>query len=315
MDQIPYISVVIPVYRCGEVLEELYERLCKSLSKISENFEIILVDDRSPDQAWENIKSLAKRDPRVRGIRLSKNFGQHYAITAGLDEVRGKWIVVMDCDLQDRPEEIPNLYHKAMEGYDVVVGKRAKRQDRFIKRLGSQLFYMIYNYLTDSEIDKGISNFGIYSRQVIESVKSLREHARSFGLFVIWTGFDRTEINIRHDRRRSGKSSYTLSKLAELAIDSIVTHSNKPLRLTVKMGFSLSLLSLFYAAWLIIRYLFWSTPVEGWTSLIVSIYFLAGLVLGSIGMLGLYIGKIFDEVKNRPLYIVQETTFEKSLDG
>jgi len=308
---IPHISIVTPIYGCAENLEKLYYRLTKTLQGITENYEIIMVNDASPDNAWNIIKILAEKDPRVKGINLSRNFGQHRAISAGLDFACGEWIVVMDCDLQDQPEEIPKLYAKAQEGYDVVVGKRVERQDSFLKKAGSTLFYKIYNYLTDSEVDKAIGNFGIYSSVVIESVRRFKEQNRSFGLFVLWSGYKRTEIEIIHAERETGKSSYTLSKLINLAIESIIAHSNKPLQLSVKLGFSLSFLSFIYAFWLVIRYLLWGHHVEGWTSLIVSVYFLAGLIIGSIGMTGLYIGKIFDEVKQRPLYLIQEMTFEK----
>lgn len=309
------ISVVTPVYGCASSLKQLYERLLKTLSEISDDFEIIMVDDNSPDDAWEAICALSGKDRRVRGIKLSRNFGQHHAITAGLDFVQGEWTVVMDCDLQDRPEEIKKLYAKAREGYDIVVGKRVKRKDSLLKKAGSYLFYKVYNYLTGSDANREIGNFGIYSKRVIESVKRLREQNRSFGLFVIWSGFSRIEIVIEHAERESGKSTYTLSKLINLAIDSIVAHSNRPLKLSVQIGFLLSFVSLLYAVWLVISYLFFASPLTGWTSLIVSLYFLSGLIIGSIGMLGLYVGKIFDEVKGRPLYIIEETTFEETSRG
>ena len=306
-----HLSVVTPVYGCAGSLDRLYDRLVESLVKITGRFEIIMVNDASPDNAWDNICDLAEKDVRVKGIKLSRNFGQHHAITAGLDFAEGEWIVVMDCDLQDQPEEIIKLYEKALEGYDVVVGKRVERKDGFFKKIGSHFFFKIYNFLTDSHVNKEIGNFGIYSRRVIDSVKRMHEQNRSFGLFVIWSGFSRTEISIEHAKREVGKSTYNLSKLVNLAIDSIVAHSNKPLRVSVQLGFFLSGASLLYAVWLVINYLFFSSPLTGWTSLIVSLYFLSGLIIGSIGMLGLYVGKIFDEVKGRPLYIVEEMTFEK----
>lgn len=309
-----FISVVIPVYRSQESLEELYSRLNTSLSRISERFEIILVNDGSPDNAWEIIQGLAEKDHRVRGINLARNFGQHHAITAGLDHVRGEWIVVMDCDLQDRPEEIPKLYSKAQEGYDIVVGRRAVRQDTFLKKMGSRLFYSVFTYFTGSKVDHSIGNFGIYSKRSIRSISSLREQNRSFGLFAIWVGFKRIEIEIEHSTRPYGETSYTLRRLLQLAIDSIVSHSNKLLRVSVKVGFLLSSLALFYALWLIVSYLFWATPVVGWTSVIVSVFFIGGLTIGSVGVVGLYVGKIFDEVKRRPLYIVKSFTFEDHQD-
>ena len=205
------ISVVIPVFQSEESLKELCHRLHSSLASISSNYEIILVNDASTDNSWWLIQEISTLDDRVRGVNLSRNFGQHYAITAGLDQVRGEWTVVMDCDLQDVPEEIPKLYKKAMKGYDVVIGRRENRQDTFFKKMGSKFFFSIYTYLTGSKIDNRISNFGLYNKKVVHSITLLKEQNRSFGLFAIWVGFRRTEIDVEHSRRPHGKSSYTLS--------------------------------------------------------------------------------------------------------
>jgi polyisoprenyl-phosphate glycosyltransferase len=308
------LSVVVPVYRSKESLNELFMRLNDVLLRISSRYEIILVNDASPDGSWQIIQELACEDNRVRGINLSRNFGQHYAITAGLDHVRGDWVVVMDCDLQDVPEEIPKLYNKAQEGYDLVVGRRILRQDTFLKKIGSKFFYSVFAYLTGSRIDNRIGNFGIYSRKVIQSILALKEQNRSFGMFALWVGFRRIEVDIEHARRPHGKSSYTFKRMVSLALDSIVAHSNKLLRFSVKLGFFLSFSSLLYALWLVARYFVWANPVVGWTSLMVSVYFTAGLIIGTIGIMGLYVGKIFDEVKARPLYIIDSTTFEINSD-
>ena len=305
-----HISIVTPVYGCRKSLNNLYERLNQTLSTITDDFEIIMVNDSSPDNAWEAIKELAKKDDRVKGINLSRNFGQHKAITAGLDYALGDWIVVMDCDLQDQPEEIVKLYNKAQEGYEIVFGRRAERKDSFFKKLGSKLFYKVYDYFTDSNVDNTIANFSIISKNVLNTLKTMKEQNRTYPLFVNWVGFGRAEVNIEHSSREDGKSSYTLSKLVNLAIDSIVSQSNKPLKLSIKFGFTIALLSLLYGSWLVLKYFAFSIPVEGWTSVMVSIYFIGGLLFANMGILGLYIGKIFDETKNRPIYIVQETTFE-----
>ncbi|PUE63339.1 glycosyltransferase [Arcobacter caeni] len=303
-----HISIVTPIYGCCSSLNSLYERLNRTLSTITNDFEIIMVNDASPDNAWEGIKELALKDKRVKGINLSRNFGQHKAITAGLDYASGDWIVVMDCDLQDQPEEIVKLYNKAQEGYDIVFGRRSERKDGFFKKLSSKLFYKVYDYFTESKVDNTIANFSIISKKVLDSLKELREQNRMYPLFINWIGFNKTEIDIEHAKREEGKSSYTIKKLIDLAIDSIVSQSNKPLKLSIKFGFIVSLLSLFYAFWLIVRYFLFSIPTEGWTSVMVSIYFIGGLLFANMGILGLYIGKIFDETKNRPIYIVQETT-------
>lgn len=310
MDNNTKISIITPVYGCCSSLELLYDRLQRTLALISDNFEIIMVNDASPDDSWNTIKMLANKDSRVKGINLSRNFGQHYAITAGLDYAKGDWIVVMDCDLQDQPEEIIKLYNKALEGYDIVFGRRYSRNDSYFKKLGSKLFYKVYDYFTESKIDNTVANFSLISIKVVKELRKLKEHSRSYPLFVNWLGFKRTNVDIEHARREEGKSSYTFNKLLNLAIDSIVSQSNKPLRLSIKLGFTLSFLSILYAVWLIIRYFLFQIPVEGWTSVMVSIYFIGGLLFANMGFLGLYIGKIFDETKNRPLYVVQETTFE-----
>ena len=309
----PHISIVIPVYGCSCCLHELYSRIKATLSTITNSWELIMVNDGSPDDAWNIIKQLATKDSRVKGINLSRNFGQHYAISAGLDYAYGDWVVVMDCDLQDMPEEIPKLYHKAQDGYDMVVGLRASRKDTFLKKIGSRIFFKVFTYFTGSQIDNRIGNFGIYSKKVIRSIASLKEQNRSFGLFALWVGFRRIEIDIEHAKRPLGKSSYTLTRMLRLAMDSIIAHSNKLLQISIKLGFFLSLSSLVYAFWLVVQYIFWSHPMAGWSSLMVSIYFTTGLIIGSIGVVGLYLGKIFDELKGRPLYIIDSTTFDTTV--
>jgi polyisoprenyl-phosphate glycosyltransferase len=303
----PKISVVTPVYNAELIIPELYRRLVGCLIRISSNYEIIMVNDASPQNDWEIIMSLAKKDKRVIGINLSKNFGQHSAITAGLDYAKGDWIVVMDCDLQDQPEEIDKMYVKTLEGFDVVVGRRVDRRDFFIVRMTSKLFYFLFNYLTGQKLDNRVANFGIYSRQVIESVKKYKEKDRSFGLLVSMVGFRRAEVDINHAARQRGVSGYNFRKRLNMAMDFILSHSNKPLKLAVKTGFIFTIGAIVYGGWLILSYFLWGNSVTGWTSLIVSFFFLAGLIIAVTGVVGLYVGKIYDEVKERPLYIVHET--------
>ena len=300
------ISVVCPVYGCRESLAILCVRLQKTLRKLSESHEIILVDDNCPNNSWEIIEELCKADNRIKGIKFSRNFGQHYAITAGLDHANGKWIVVMDCDLQDQPEEIIKLYEKTKDGYDIVVGQRIERRDPFLKRVASKAFYRFLEYCTDLTYDASVANFGIYSQKVIKNVNLYRERNRAFPLFVNLVGFRRTSIPIEHSNRESGSTSYTIRKMIDLATDIIVSYSNKPLRVSIKLGLLISLISLCYAIWLIIRYFLFSIPIIGWTSMMVVMLFMFGILFGSLGILGLYIGKIFDETKDRPLYVIDE---------
>jgi glycosyltransferase involved in cell wall biosynthesis len=304
---IPHISVVVPVYGCRECLFLLYERLKASLEKINPDFEIIMVNDSSPDESWSAITELCRIDKRVVGINFSRNFGQHYAITAGLDRARGEWIIVMDCDLQDRPEEISRLYAKANEGYDVVFAQRLKRQDNFFKKIASKMFHSTLSYLTDTEIDASIANFGIYRKNVIESVVQMREQLRWFPTFVNWVGYKQARMPVEHAKRESGKSSYSVKKLFDLAFNVLMLNSNKPLKLVLKFGFAVSFTAILYAAITLYRYLSGQIGVLGWASLIISIWFLSGVIIFVLGIVGIYIGRIFDQIKQRPLYIVKQT--------
>ncbi len=303
---IPHISVVSPVYGCRDCLFALYERLKISLEKITQDFEIILVNDASPDNSWQAITELCQKDKRIVGINLSRNFGQHYAITAGLDEARGEWIVVMDCDLQDRPEEIGKLYAKALEGYDVVFAQRIKRQDNFFKKIASKIFHSSLSYLTNTEIDASIANFGIFRKTVITSVIQMREQLRWFPTFVNWVGYTQARIPVEHSRRENGKSSYSVKKLFDLAFNVLMLNSNKPLKLVLKFGFLVSFTAILYAGITLYRYLSGQIGVLGWASLIISIWFLSGVIIFVLGIIGIYIGRIFDQIKQRPLYIIRQ---------
>jgi len=302
-----HISVVTPAYRCSECIVEMHRRLTKALSAITPSYEIIFVDDGSPANDWEIINGICAEDKRVLGVKLSRNFGQHYAITAGLDHARGDWVVVMDCDLQDQPEEIAKLYSKAQEGYEVVLARRHMRADSAYRRFVSWLFIVVYNYLGDIRVDNSVANFSISSKAVIACVRRYRERNRSFPMFLNDVGFRRIAVDVEHAARFAGKSSYSFAKLMDFAIQAIVAQSNKPLRLSIRFGFLLSLLSLMYGGFLIVRYFVQSVAVEGWTTLAVLISFLGGLGFANLGILGLYLGKVFDEVKNRPLYFVERT--------
>ncbi|HTS01713.1 MAG TPA: glycosyltransferase family 2 protein [Thermoanaerobaculia bacterium] len=301
------LSVVVPVYGCRECLLELHRRLVLALEKLVPTFEIVLVNDASPDGSWSTIVELAARDPRVKGINLSRNFGQHYALAAGLDVADGDWVVVMDCDLQHPPEEIEKLYAKALEGHDVVYGRRMERQDGFFKRQSSRLFAKVLGYMTDSRPDGTVSNFTISSRKVVRTLRTMRERNRSYPLLLNWVGYDAAAVDFRHAARFAGRSSYSFAALVGFAVESIVSQSDKPLRLSIRFGFLVSLGAMLFSAWLVFRYLRWGIPVAGWTSVIVSIYFVAGLLFANLGIVGLYIGRIFDATKGRPLYVVEST--------
>ncbi|MEC0140612.1 glycosyltransferase family 2 protein [Paenibacillus macerans] len=300
------ISIVVPIYKNSPFIEQLYSRLKNEIEKFTHNFEIIFVNDSSPDDSWVKIKHLVDSDNRVIGLDLSRNFGQHYAITAGLDKSLGEWIVVMDGDLQDKPEEIKKMLLKAQEGYDIVQGRRYNRQDKFIKKMSSKLFYKLFGYLTDTPQDESIANFGVYSRRAINVVNSMRENLRFFPTMIRWIGFKSTTVDIEHGEREIGNSGYSFKKLLKLSLNTMISFSDKPLRLTVKIGFLISFISFIYAVYIIYQALFGKTSIQGWASLIVSIWFIGGIIIFIIGVTGLYISRIFDETKRRPIYIVRE---------
>ncbi len=305
----PLISVVIPVYRGADCMSELYSRLVGSLETISTHFEIVLVEDCGPDESWAAIKALAVSDPRVRGMQFSRNFGQHYGISAGVHASRGEWIVVMDCDLQDRPEEIPQLYAKARTGFDIVLARRHERRDGLLKRLTSRAFYSVFRYLTDLPYDGSVGNFRIISRQVANSFNDFREQLRFFGGIITWLGYRVSSVDVQHDARFAGETTYTWRRLIDLAIKTVVAYSDKPLRLAIRVGFGLAVSAVIGGAYIFVAALRGTIQVTGWASVMVSLYFLSGVILAFMGVLGLYLGRVFDEVKCRPLYVIRERTF------
>lgn len=299
------ISVVIPVYGCRAALHDLHKRLTDTLTKITNDYEIILVNDACPQNSWEVIEEICEKDNKVVGIELARNFGQIFAITAGLDASKGKWVVVMDCDLQDRPEEIINLYNKAQEGYDVVFARRAERKDTPMKIFVSKIFYSIYSFATDSKYDPAICNFSIASRKVIDSYCSMRETHRAYVAYIKWLGFRQTYIDVEHNDRHEGKSSYNFKKRMKLAMEILVSQSDKVLKFTVTLGFIITLISLIGIVFLIAHY-FVNHTLSGWTSTIVLLCFFGGIFEMSIGLVGIYVGNIFMQSKQRPLYIIRD---------
>ena len=205
----PHLSIVTPVYKAEGCLDELYRRLAAALEPLTPEFEIIMVEDCGGDRSWEIICRLAAADPRVKGLQFSRNFGQHYGITAGLDASEGDWVVVMDCDLQDRPEEIPALYAKAQEGYDVVLARRGGRTDGAMKRLSSWCFYKVLSWLADTEYDSATGNFRIISRKVVLAYRQMREQLRFFGGLVNWMGFPTAAIEVSHATRHQAQATHT----------------------------------------------------------------------------------------------------------
>lgn len=306
MNQNPTISIVSPVYRSEMIVSKLVDEIQKAVSILNVSYEIILVDDRSPDNSWEEMKKLSAKFAEVKSIRLSRNFGQHPAIIAGLSHANGEWIVVMDCDLQDQPKEIIKLYEKAKEGFDVVLAQRTNRKDGFFKKLSSYVFHQIYGYLTDTKFDNTIANFGLYHKKVIVEVLAMNDYIKSFPLFANWVGFNSVAIEVEHAERNSGSSSYSFSKLLSLAFNTIISFSNKPLKLFVKFGVTLSFFSFIFGTYIIYEYFNSKIKVSGYSSLMVSIWFLSGIIITTIGLVGIYIGKVFDQTKGRKPFIIEK---------
>lgn len=299
------ISVVIPVYGCKAAVRELYERLTATLSDITAEYEIIFVNDACPQGSWSVIDEITSLDKKVVGIDLSRNFGQSKAITAGLDHASGDYIAVMDCDLQDRPEELKKLYLKAKEGYDVVFGMRKERKDTGFKKFVSKVYYKIYEKLSGFKYDPEIGNFSVCTKAVIKSFCDMREYHREYSTYICWMGYKQAFIDIETDPRKEGKSSYTFMKKLRLAEDILTSQSDSLLRVSAYVGFGLTLIAFLHIVFLVIQY-FVADIDPGWTSVIAIVLLVGGLIISSNGIAGIYIGKIFMQSKNRPLYIVRE---------
>lgn len=301
------ISVVVPVYGCKKALPELHRRLVDVFDKMNSDYEIVLVDDCCPQNSWEEIEKLCEKDKKVIGIRMSRNFGQIKAITAGLDNVTGDYVVVMDCDLQDRPESIPEMFKKIEDGYDVVFAKREGRKDSAITKFFSKAFYKVYDYFTNGNFDNSICNFSISRKKVIDAYCQMREQNRAFTMFIKWLGFEQTAIRLPADERFEGKSSYNMKRKLKLAFEVITSQSNKPLMFSISLGFIISVLSFLYIIYLIIKALVLKDTLVGWTTIVASIYLMGGILLCAIGVVGIYVGNIFNEVKSRPIYVISKT--------
>jgi dolichol-phosphate mannosyltransferase len=298
------LSVVVPVYGCADCLAALHDRLTRSVAQVTERYELVFIDDRSLDGGWEVLQRLARADAHVRAFRLSRNFGQDAAITAGLSQARGGWAVVMDCDLQEAPEDIPRLWAAAGEGYDIVrTVRKGWRHSRF-RRSASRL----YRRLTiETDVRPDYSNLSLLSRRVIDAFLRLRDRDREYMIALDWLGFDSTAIEIEHHERHAGESGYTLERLVRVALDGMFFRSTVLLRLVVLVGFIIALIGLVIAGFEIADYFLEpDKTVPGYTSLAVLLLVLAGFIIVSVGVVGLYVGRIFEQVKNRPLFLIDD---------
>ena len=299
------ISVVVPVYGCAATLRELHARLVATLAGIGEPFEIVFVEDAGGDVSWEVLVDLAEADSRVRALRLSRNFGQHAAITAGLERARGRWVVVMDCDLQDPPEEIPRLYGRALEGYDVVFAKRKRRGGSRLRRLAGRAYFRVLRAFTRTAIDAEYGTFSIIRRPVRDAFLRLTDRNRHYLFILYWLGFRQSAVEFEYGERTAGASSYTFSPLMHHAVAGIFFQTTVLLRWVVYFGFFLAGTGVAAAVYFAIERAL-ANAYPGWTSLVVLILVVGGFIIISTGVTGLYIGQVFDEVRRRPLYIVAE---------
>lgn len=302
------LSIVSPVYGAAPLLEELVKEIEAVAKELTSDYEIILVEDHSPDDSRVIIQQICELNQKVKGILLSKNFGQQYALNAGLDAATGDWIVTLDCDLQDTPSFIKDLYEKALEGYDVVFASRQNRQDGNIKKMGSTLFNRLLGYLTDTQQDESIANYVLYKREVVNAMQKMGDYRRYYPLMNHWVGFNSAKLPIPHKERTDGRSSsYTLMKRISLALNTSVAFSTKPLRLIVYFGVFLVGLSIIAGIIMAIHYVMTGITVSGWLTLFVSLWFIAGVLMMTIGIIAVYIGEVYIQAKGRPSYIVDKT--------
>jgi glycosyltransferase involved in cell wall biosynthesis len=303
-----HLSIVIPVYNESSLIDELVKRVKTNAKLITEDYEIIIVDDGSQDNTWSSIENEANSENRIKGIKFSRNFGHHYAITAGLHNSNGEWVVVMDGDLQDRPEVIPELYKKAQEGFDIVFVSRQNRPEKLYYRIAQKIFYRILRLLSGLDFDSRQANFSIINKNVVSAFKEFPENARFYGSTIKWLGFKRSFILADHGVRHSGKPSYTLKKRFKLASDITISFSDRPLKFAIGWGILISICSILMASWIVYGKIKWGYSVTGWPSVIVSTLFLGGNILTVLGIIGIYLGRTFNEIKKRPLFVISQIT-------
>jgi polyisoprenyl-phosphate glycosyltransferase len=273
------------------------------LSKIGSSYEIILVDDRAEDGSWLEIERLVELDGSVRGILLSRNFGQHAAITAGLQHARGVWVAVMDCDLQDPPEEIPRLYAKAVEGHDIVFGRRIRKPTGFVRGLMGRLYFRGIRIFWGTQIDGQYGSFSVISRKVVDAFLTLGDQDRHYMMILNWLSFDTASIDYEPAPRYRGHSSYSLPRLLRHALDGVFFQTTALLRWIVYLGFCLAAMGGTLAVYLVLARLVGSV-YPGWTSILTAVVILGGFIILSTGITGLYIGKVFEQVRGRPVFVV-----------
>jgi len=302
----PFLSIVAPCYNEEAVIDIFLEKIFEVLERLGRSFEIVFVNDGSRDKTLEVLKQKAQEYAGIRVINLSRNFGKEAALTAGIDAAYGEVVVPIDVDLQDPPELILEFVKKYDEGYDVVVGKRADRTtDSHAKRISAELFYKMHNKISDIEIPHNVGDYRLMSRRVVEELKKLPETQRFMKGIFAWLGFKTAVVEYKREERAAGDTSFNGWKLWNFALDGITSFSTAPLRIWLYVGIVLAFIAFIFGAWIIVKTLLFGADTPGYASMITVILFLGGIQLMGIGILGEYIGRIYLESKNRPVYIVE----------
>lgn len=301
------ISVIVPLYNEEEVIAESYKRLTSVMQGMGEEYELVFINDGSRDKTAQLTADIAEKDKHVRLICFSRNFGHQIAITAGMDYAKGDAVVIIDADLQDPPEVIPLMVEKWKEGYHVVYGKRTKRHgETMFKKVTAKVFYRFLQRMTQVDIPTDTGDFRLIDRKVCDAMKKLREQNRYVRGLVSWVGFKQYALEYVRDERFAGETKYPLKKMIRLAMDGIASFSYKPLKLATMVGFALTGISFLYLLFVVLQKLFGTPTVAGWASILAVQLFFNGVILIILGIIGSYIGRIYEESKGRPLYIVQE---------
>ncbi len=300
------LSVVIPVYNEEKVLDKLFARLLPVLEKY--NYELIFVDDGSKDKTAELIKKKARQNNRIKLISFQRNFGHQIALSCGYDYAKGDCVISLDADLQDPPEVIDKMIEKWRQGFKIVYGQRLDREtDSFFKRTTADLFYKLINYLSDVKLPQHVADFRLLDREVVDFLRKLPEKSRFLRGLVAWPGYESAVVQYKRDPRAAGKTHYSLAKMINFALEGIISFSTKPLYLATYLGFFSAIIGGLGILYAVVGRIFFSQYwVTGWTALFVSIMFMGGVQLITIGIIGEYIGKIYKELQNRPLYLVKE---------
>lgn len=302
------ISIVVPIYNEEANISELHRRLKDALIKDFDKFEyeIIFVDDGSSDNSGELLLRINKEDHGTKIIQLSRNFGQHIAIKAGLDYATGDYIAIMDADLQDDPSTLKKLYEKISEGYDLVLGVREKRNDSFFKKLTSRCFFSVMNSMSKIQMQPNQAMIRIFNSKVLAALKSMNELHQNNGAFIAWLGFKQATCTVPHNTRLGGKTKYNFYKSIQFATEAIMSFSNKPLIYISIFGMLVSVISIAYSGYIIYQRLFNNIGLIGWASTVALMSFFSGMILFAIGIVGLYIGKMYQQSLNRPLYVIKD---------